>query len=105
MACGPKSLVVFKHPWALTQDTAVLPCKLNYEVLFSSFHCLLHNVMLQITFTVDYDFSLLVESASILNFTAYCVYANKTQAKKIIMILTFALFSGKGRHTLYLDTL
>ena len=31
----------------------------------------------------------------------YRVYANRTQAKKIIMILILARFSGKGRHTLH----
>ena len=31
----------------------------------------------------------------------YRVYANRTQAKKIITILTFTRFSGKGRHTLH----
>ena len=29
----------------------------------------------------------------------YCVYADRTQAKKIIIILTFAWFSGKDCHT------
>ena len=31
----------------------------------------------------------------------YRVYSNRTQAKKIIMILTFARFSGKGRQLLH----
>ena len=31
----------------------------------------------------------------------YHVYANRTQAKKIIMILNFARFSGKGHHALH----
>ena len=31
----------------------------------------------------------------------YRVYANRTQAKKIIPILNFAQFSGKGCHTLH----
>ena len=31
----------------------------------------------------------------------YRVYANRTQAKKIITILTFARFSGKGRYLLH----
>ena len=31
----------------------------------------------------------------------YCVYSNRTQAKKIITILTFARFSGKGRQLLH----
>ena len=31
------------------------------------------------------------------------VYANRTQAKKIITILTFAWFSGKGRYTLHYE--
>ena len=30
----------------------------------------------------------------------YRVYSNRTQAKKIIAILTFARFSGKGRQLL-----
>ena len=30
----------------------------------------------------------------------YRVYSNRMQAKKIIMILTFVQFSGKGRHSL-----
>ena len=30
----------------------------------------------------------------------YRVYANRTQAKKIITILNFARFSGKGRHAI-----
>ena len=33
------------------------------------------------------------------------VYANRTQAKKIIAILILARFSGKGRHTLHYDLL
>ena len=31
----------------------------------------------------------------------YRVYANRTQAKNIIMNLNFARFSGKGRHALH----
>ena len=31
----------------------------------------------------------------------YRVYANRTQAKKIITILNFVRFFGKGRHTLH----
>ena len=31
----------------------------------------------------------------------YRVYSNRTQAKKIIKILNFARFSGKGRHNLH----
>ena len=33
----------------------------------------------------------------------YRVYANRTQAEKIITILNFAQFSGKGRHALYYE--
>ena len=33
--------------------------------------------------------------------SVYCVYSNRTQAKKIITILTFARFSGKGRQSLH----
>ena len=32
---------------------------------------------------------------------SYRVYSNRTQAKKIITILTFARFSGKGRQSLH----
>ena len=31
----------------------------------------------------------------------YRIYSNRTQAKKIITILTFARFSGKGRQSLH----
>ena len=37
--------------------------------------------------------------------SAYRVYSNRMQAKKIITILTFARFSGEGRHPLHKDAL